>query len=428
MSVVKRKTTTFHERTRKRRRGPTCIDLFSGAGGLAEGFRQAGWSVLAGNDADRHAGETFRINFPEASFFEGSIAHIEPAALLKDADLETGELDCLIGGPPCQSFSYNNHQRSATNARATLFRHYLRIVEALNPKTLVMENVPGMLTIGGGRIVTEIQRELGALGYDVEIRILYAEDFGVPQTRRRIFVVGSRIGPPWEVFPRGTHGPSVKPAVESNAFVHRWEPPRGRAALPFVTVGEAIGDLPRLTNGAGRHERRHSKRAKCAHQEAMRRGAKALYNHVCHDLTPALITRISHVSEGGNWRDIPRRLLTAGMLRAKKTCHTKRYGRLDRSGLASTLLTKCDPHWGAYVHPTQDRTISVREAARLQGFPDRFRFSGCHTHKQYEQVGNAVPVPVARALGRAAKRHLKAHHAKTTTAHASAERSRKRAA
>lgn len=413
--MVKRKTTTFFERTSRRRAGPTCIDLFSGAGGLAEGFRQAGWSVLAGNDADAHAGETFRLNFPEASFFEGSIAHLDPAALLADAGLKPGELDCLIGGPPCQSFSYNNHQRSATNARAQLFRRYLSVVKALNPKTLVMENVPGMLTIGGGRIVNEIEGELGDLGYQVEIRILYAEDFGVPQTRRRVFVVASRVGPPGEMFPIGTHGPATKPDPATNPFVHRWELPSGRQALPLVTVGEAIGDLPKLWSGGGKPERSYSRPVRSAFQATARKGAQTLHNHICHALTPALIERIVHVPEGGNWRDIPRRLLTAGMRRAKKSCHTKRYGRLDRDGLSSTLLTKCDPHWGAYVHPTQNRTISVREAARLQGFPDRFRFAGPFIHSHYTQVGNAVPVPVAKALGKAARHHLKAHaEAKTT--------------
>src|SRR5688500_15663737 len=153
-----------HGRSTSRRRGPTCVDLFAGAGGFAEGFRQAGWSVLAANDIDTHASETFRHNFPEAAFFEGPISQLDPLQLLREAGLKRGQLDCLIGGPPCQSFSYNNHQRSATDHRARLFRKYLAIVEALLPKTIVMENVPGMLTIGNGKIVEEIERQLGRLG------------------------------------------------------------------------------------------------------------------------------------------------------------------------------------------------------------------------------------------------------------------------
>jgi len=380
--------------------GPTCIDLFSGAGGLAEGFRQAGWRVVAGTDIDVAAGATFRRNFPEASFFEGPISKVTAAALMMETALGPGELDCLIGGPPCQSFSYNNHQRSASDERARLFRYYLRIVSTLLPKTLVMENVPGVLTIGDGAIVSAIERKLGKLGYKLAIRILYAEDFGVPQQRRRVFVVASRIGDPTSLFPNGTHGPAPKPSEEANAYVHRWSPPEGVDLPKFATVGEAIGDLPQLWSGRGAFKRRYNKPAETDYQKVARAGTRTLYNHICHSLSEVMLQRIEHVPEGGNWRDIPRRLLPAGMKRARLKDHTKRYGRLRRSKLASTILTKCDPHWGAYVHPTQNRTITVREAARLQGFPDTFVFAGQYLSKQYEQVGNAVPPPLAVAIAR----------------------------
>lgn len=390
----------FYKRSRAVKRGPTCIDLFAGAGGFAEGLRQAGWSVLSGTDIDADAGQTFRLNFPEASFFEGPISEVSPEELLKDSKLRHGELDCLVGGPPCQSFSYNNHQRSASDARAQLFRDYLRIVEALQPKTLMMENVPGMLTIDGGRIIGEIKDALRQLGYESEIRILYAEDYGVPQMRRRAFIIASRIGSPKELFPNGSHGPSLKPVTSS--FIHRWKFPTGKEK-PFVTVWDAIGDLP-LPNGM--ETAKYNKKPKSQFQRSVRSKSQTLYNHVCHNLSGLMLKRILHVPEGGNWTTIPRRLLTPGMRRALKNCHTKRYGRLARRGLASTLLTKCDPHWGAYIHPTQNRTITVREAARLQGFPDCFQFAGASLTKHYMQIGNAVPVPVAKALGLSVKQHV----------------------
>lgn len=396
---------TLHKRTIPIVRGkPTCIDLFSGAGGFVEGLRLAGWSVISANDLDVDAGATFRLNFPEASFFEGPISDLNPAELLRDAGLKRGELDCLVGGPPCQSFSYNNHQRSATNARAQLFRDYLRIVEALNPKTLLMENVPGMLTIDNGRILDEIKSALHELGYKCEIRIIYAEDFGVSQTRRRAFIAASRIGDPKVLFPIGTHGPSAKPAT--NKYIHRWEVPKGTKPVPLVTVWDAIGDLPPLKSGGGTLVSIYGKETKTDFQRSARLHSKILHNHVCHNLSDMMLERIKHVPEGGNWMNIPRELLTAGMKRAELNCHTKRYGRLAKKGLASTLLTKCDPHWGAYIHPTQERTISVREAARLQGFPDKFKFAGDSIGQHYTQIGNAVPVPVAKALGAATKAHL----------------------
>ena len=178
-----------------------------------------------------------------------------------------------------------------------------------------------------------------------------------------------------------------------------------------MTVWQAIGDLPELPNGGGAHElRRDWRRATTVYQRQAQAGAPVIFNHVCHALTEVNLARVVHIPQAGNWRDIPRELLPAGMQRARLKYHTKRYGRLDRDGFASTILTKCDPHWGAYIHPTQDRTrISVREAAPLQGFPDAFRFAGEHISLQYTQVGNAVPVPLARALGLSVRKHLRRH-------------------
>lgn len=384
----------------------TCIDLFAGAGGLAEGFRQAGWQVLAGADVDSHASATFRLNFPEATFYEQSISASLANVLLGDLGIKKRQLGCLIGGPPCQSFSYNNHHRSASDERARLFDHYLQIVSALRPKVLVMENVPGMLTIGGGSVLREIEDRLGVLGYSCAARVLFAEDFGVPQARRRVFVIACAVGEADDLFPGGSHGPCEKPSPKRNGFVHHWSPRADREYPDFVTVWDAISDLPLLQNGGGERDAKYKKEPRTDYQESARRRSKQLRNHMSHSLTDVVMRRIEAVPEGGNWRDIPRRMLPAGMKRACKSDHTKRYGRLLRRDVASTILTKCDPHWGAYVHPTQHRTISVREAARLQGFPDHFEFAGTYLSRQYEQVGNAVPPPMAAAVARKLKRVL----------------------
>ncbi|MER9680372.1 DNA cytosine methyltransferase [Mesorhizobium sp. M0184] len=380
-----------------------CIDLFAGAGGLAVGFRSAGWGVLAGNDIDPAAAQTFRLNFPEASFFEGPVSNLSASNLLDDGGLIPGQLDCLVGGPPCQSFSHNNHHRSAADERARLFEYYLQLVGRLNPRTLVMENVPGILSIDNGRVVEEILGRLGSLGYDAVVARLSAEEFGTPQLRRRVFIVASRLGPASELIPNPTHWSPI---------LVQWGGPKTRpvgATKAPITVWQAISDLPEIKNGGGSHVARRSStaQAKTKFQREARRCSPELYNHICHKLTEVNLSRIAHVPEGGNWRDVPRALLPAGMQRARLQDHTKRYGRLAWGGFASTILTKCDPHWGAYVHPAQDRTISVREAARLQGFPDSFRFAGEHLSKQYSQVGNAVPPPVAQAIATAVLAHVR---------------------
>jgi DNA (cytosine-5)-methyltransferase 1 len=268
-----------------------------------------------------------------------------------------------------------------------------------------MENVPGMLTIGNGTIVKEIKRKLATLGYESCTKILFAEDFGVPQKRRRAFVIATMLG--WEslIFPRGTHGPSPKPSEQANSYIYRWEPRNDKVAQQQVTVWNAISDLPPVKNGGGEEAIPYRRKPRTDFQKEIRRGSQLIHNHRGHQLTPPMIRRIKNVPEGGNWRDIPRQWLPAGMKRARKSDHTKRYGRLARKGLSSTILTKCDPHWGSYVHPLEDRTITVREAARLQTFPDRFRFSDSLS-KQYELVGNAVPPLLARQIARSVMRHI----------------------
>lgn len=356
----------------------SCIDLFAGAGGMSEGFQQAGFDVLAGNDFDRYAGLTFQANHPDAVFIPGPIHDLTPRDFMHAAGLGKGELDCLIGGPPCQGFSVYNHQRGMDDKRSGLFREYLRLVEGLRPATLIMENVTGITSIADGRVVKEIYRQLEHMGYTVDHRILKAEEYGVPQERRRIFFAASRIGP--IVWPTPSHGP------------------QSRCKTPFVTVEDAIGDLPPVEILGGTEVATYGGTvAETAYQRAMRRGSRRLTNHVGPHLAEINRSRLKHIPPGGSWRDIPHRLLPAGMKLARRCDHTKRYGRLHPEGLASTILTKCDLHWGAYIHPSQERTLTVREAARFQSFPDRVFFHGARG-EQFRQVGNAVPPRLGRAM------------------------------
>lgn len=353
------------------------IDLFSGAGGLTEGFHQAGFSPLAATDFDEVAAETFKLNFPEAKFVCRSVAEVSAGDLLGDAGVTRGEVDVLLGGPPCQAFSVYNHQRGFHDERSELFREYLRLVQDIYPKTVVIENVTGMSSLDNGRAVREICSHLNKLGYEVDCRVLRAEEFGVPQERRRLVFLASRVGP--VIWPTQTH-PFAK---------------------DYVNVAAAIGDLPALAMGEGSDDRRDYRVAPASRfQEAMRKSSDGVYNHFAPKLTEINSKRMTFIPQGGSWRDIPTDLLPAGMQKAKRSDHTKRYGRLSPHGLFSTILTKADLHWGAYIHPDQDRTLTVRECARAQSFPDSFRFLGSRVD-QYKQVGNAVPPLLARAVAKA---------------------------
>jgi DNA (cytosine-5)-methyltransferase 1 len=355
----------------------TVIDLFCGAGGLSEGFRQAGYHVLAGNDCFPAAGETYAHTHREATFLDGAIQEYSAKDFLKAARLRPGELDVLVGGPPCQGFSVYNHQRGMHDERSSLYREYLRVVDGLQPNWIVLENVTGMTSAGGGAAVEAIMRGLHSLGYQVRSEVLRAEEYGVPQERRRIVFIGNRLGLPI-AFPRPTHGFGA----------HR-----------FVTVSEAISDLPVLRNGEDNGIQAYRCEPQSPFQNELRDRSNSVTNHGAAKLSKINLDRLRFIPPGGSWRDIPVDLLPEGMKRAKRSDHTKRYGRLSWKGLASTILTKCDPHWGAYFHPEQDRTLTVREAARLQSFPDWFEFKGSRTD-QYVQVGNAVPPLLGRAIAR----------------------------
>ncbi len=354
----------------------SAIDLFCGAGGLSAGLEMAGFSVLIGNDSFDAAGETFARTHAHSQFIPGPIQDVSIGRLMNVSGLKKGDLTVLVGGPPCQAYSVYNHQRGMHDARATLFLEYLRIVDGLRPEWIVMENVAGIYSIGGGEAVKAIKTELQKLGYAVEEKLLKAEEYGVPQERRRVVFIGNRLGKNIS-YPKPSHGKHLK---------------------PFVSIFDAISDLPELMNGEDRGTIPYSAQPRSEFQKYARGDSRSIVNHSAPKLGVANIKRLTHIPQGGSWRDIPHDLLPAGMKRAKRSDHTKRYGRMRWDGLACTILTKCDIHWGAYIHPDQDRAISVREAARLQSFPDWFEFSGSKTD-QYIQVGNAVPPLLGKAIG-----------------------------
>jgi len=383
----------------------TAGDLFAGAGGLSEGFRQAGFNVLFGNDCDPWAARTYQLNHPGSTFFDCKIEDLSAKDIFDRTGLEPGELDLLLGGPPCQGFSINAPKRSPKDPRNDLFRHYVRLVlEGLKPKAIVMENVPGLLSLNGGEALKRIYKAFDAAGYTLAHMILCAAHYGIPQERWRLFFIGTRLKNAAPRFPFPTHRAIVRAnftggrSLTFQGLLSADLPLLGELK-PHVTVHEAISDLPPLKNGEGTEEMDYPGPPESPYQAMLRKGSTKIYNHVAPRLAPINLERLKYIKPGGSWRDIPHRLLPAGQKRARRSDHTRRYGRLAPDGLACTILTKCDPHWGAYFHPDQRRSITVREAARFQSFPDRYRFFGPRV-SQYVQVGNAVPPLLALALAK----------------------------
>lgn len=387
----------------------TTIDLFCGAGGITEGFREAGYGCLYANDCMPEAIETFSRNHPAAWSEPGDIEDVNPAQVRKRLGLKKGELDVLVGGPPCQGFSINAPERFLSDPRNKLFKDYLRFLEEFEPKAFLFENVPGLLSLGDGKVFRQIIREFTEHGYHVSEKILFAAHYGVPQERWRLILLGSRfseIAPP-----EPTHYATGRANFRGGStLTFQLDAADKQRLLPAVTVGEAIGDLPRLEMGEGSEIVGYTAEARSDYARMMRNPEGITFNHFGAKLAKQNIERMKYVKPGGSWRDIPHRLLPKGMQRARKSDHTKRYGRLRNDGLAGTVMTKCDPHWGAVFLPDQERSLTVREAARFQSFPDTYQFLGPRV-SQYEQVGNAVPVLMAKAIALQIRAHLESHEA-----------------
>jgi DNA (cytosine-5)-methyltransferase 1 len=341
------------------------IDLFSGAGGMSLGAEWSGISIRTAIDIDENATATYKANHPRTDVRTCSIAAI------KDIGIERirsrNKQLVVFGGPPCQGFSTSNQRtRTKENPLNWLFKHYVRIVMDVRPDWVLFENVKGILETEGGFFLRSVLGQLERGGYTVSQWLLNAADFGVPQRRWRLFVVGSL---------RGKKISKPAPTVTT-----------------AVTVGEAIYDLPILRNGAETDVRRYRSDPKSEYAKTMRGGLEYCGNHLVTRNDEKILRRYSHIPCGGNWKSIPRKLM--GNYADPGQCHTGIYRRLVRNQ-PSVVIGNFRKNM--LIHPTQNRGLSVREAARLQSFPDSFSFVGSIGFQQ-QQVGNAVPPLMAKAV------------------------------
>lgn len=371
---------------------PTAIDLFSGAGGITLGLSNAGFNVVFCSDVDSACEATHLRNFPNIPFARTEIQTLRGKDVLKAAGLKAGELDLLIGGPPCQGFSIIG-QREIWDPRNGLFHEFLRIAKELKPRCVVIENVTGLATLEKGAVLREIGRAFNDAGYSVECAELLAAQYGVPQMRWRMFFIGWRFDEGKRGgFPLPTHGKAGIGDLVPNRTISP------ELSAGFVTIAQAIGDLPVIEGGETATAYRCAPQSD--YQEAMRAGSKMVANHYAARLSKQNLDRIRFLKPGQDWRDLPHHLLPAGMQRALRKDHTRRYRRMQWNGIARSIITRFrDPKSGEYIHPEQHRTISIREAARIQSFPDWFVFEGGYS-EQYDQVGNAVPPLLARAVAK----------------------------
>lgn len=378
------------------------IDLFCGAGGLSCGLEQSGFEPIFANELDPIFASSYRTNHPNVPVLIGDIKEIDIISHINKLD----NIDMVVGGPPCQGYSIVAPQRKVDDPRNHLFKEFLKVVDYIKPKAIIIENVPGIVSFEKGLIIDQLYEIFDKMGYQVKHRILCAAHYGVPQIRFRTFFIGVLNRKKEIYFPYPTHKARVhQNFTNSKELCFNLGPLQEISLKPHVGIMEAIGDLPKIQDGENNNELNYATDPTTPYQMYAREGCSRLTSHYCAQLSTINKERLKYIPCGGSWRDIPFDLLPKGLQRARRSDHTKRYGRLVPDGLCSTIQTKCDPHWGCFFHPTQDRVISIREAARIQSFPDRIIFKGNMT-QQYKQVGNAVPPLMAKHVGECVKRML----------------------
>ncbi|MEN6374083.1 MAG: DNA cytosine methyltransferase [Smithella sp.] len=338
------------------------IDLFSGAGGMALGAVQAGIKVLHAVEMDRYAAATYKHNHPCSNVIIDDIRNFKnPGISKKDYK------KILFGGPPCQGFSTSNQKtRSIRNPQNWLFVESLRIVKEWQPDWVIFENVKGIVETEKAKFLEMMTTGLNSCGYTTTWWLLNAADYGVPQIRYRLFIIGSLHG----IIPK-------KPSPTTKQY---------------ITVEKAISDLPILTNGFSQHIMTYSGKPKSRYAALLRGNLEKSTNHVVTKNAPYIIERYKYIPPGGNWESIPPELMKNYTDHTR--CHTGIYHRL-RNDKPSIVIGNYRKNM--LIHPTQNRGLSVREAARLQSFPDWYEFKGSIGFQQ-QQVGNAVPPKLAKAV------------------------------
>lgn len=349
------------------------LDLFCGCGGISEGYHLAGFDIVGGIDFNNYATVTFKHNFPKAKVHNIDIATFSNEQI----EEEYSDVDVIVGGPPCQGFSSANRwQKEMEDPRNKLFYEYIRFVQQIHPKIIMIENVRGLLTRDNGYAINRIQEILGAEEYNISYQVLDASDYGVPQNRKRAVIVG------------------VRKDFKDVTFDFK-----SLEKHPKTTVEDAIGELYSFEKSeAG--EKMISTPADTPLRKYLRSDDNTVLDQDIVYPADKVQKRISFVPQGGNWKDVPPELWPNN----RQNRHSSAYKRLDPKTQSCTIDTG-NAH-SNYFHPLYNRIPTIRESARLQSFPDNFEFQGPRGSK-YRQVGNAVPPLMAKAVADAIMKILK---------------------
>ncbi|MBD3253971.1 MAG: DNA (cytosine-5-)-methyltransferase [Candidatus Lokiarchaeota archaeon] len=373
------------------------IDLFAGAGGLSYGFKLAGFNVELAIELENNYCKTYEINHPDSVVLSDNIRNLNPTLTVK-ALLNEIKIKGIIGGPPCMGFSTVGN-RQLDDPRNSLIFEFIKWVKMLKPYFFLMENVNGILSMAGGSIIEEIQEAYKKINYSCVVKKLLAADFGVPQLRERIFFIGLN---------KNLHQDKID-FKGSNCsyfkdFYKKKKDNTSEFNYNYYTVRDAISDILNISpivNYRKRNENitlEYPNPSQNEYQDYLRKKSKKIQDHIAPNHSKKVKERISQISQGENHSSLPEKFKIRGG-------YPNIYGRLDLDNPADTITGNCGcvSAPGRFIHPTQNRAISVREAARFQSFPDHYRFIGSMKEK-YKQIGNAVPPLLAYAIAEKIKK------------------------
>ncbi len=384
------------------------LDLFAGAGGFGLGFSLTNdFKVICSLEVDKWAVDTLKANnHDKQKIIQDDIRHFKTAQqILAACPLKP---DVIIGGPPCQGFSYAGPTKDPKDPRNSLFKNFVQWVDVLQPKVFVMENVRGLLTgknQDGEKVIEIIKAAFKAIDYTVKIWELNAANYGVPQNRERIFIVGNKLGVEITEPPITHYLPTEKKMLNGTA----------KSLKQAISVQKAIGDLPKLKAGEGEEETDFKTKPRSEFQKLSRGNTEKLFNHVTMAHTKRVVERYEQILNGLTLEEIPEELQVRkrnGNGEISDREYSSNYRHLKPEMISYTIPAS---FYSNFVHPKQPRNITSREAARLQSFPDSYVFKGKRTQissnllkqlgkedenflSQYNQIGNAVPPLLAKAV------------------------------
>ena len=345
------------------------IDLFSGVGGLSLGFEQNGFNVIFANEIDENIAFSYKKNFPNTECLTKDIKKLD---LKKEFSRFSNKISVVCGGPPCQGLSQKGKRNWFQDKRNFLFKNFLEVVKIVNPSYVLIENVPNLITAYDGYFLKEIEKIFEDLNYKINAKILHANKFGVPQIRKRAFILARKKDINFEL-------------DETNNTTTSFQ--------------DSVSDLPELKSGEGKEFFDYIKKPHNTYQRKMRKNSKGIWNHLSTNHTALALKRMKFMKIGGMRTDLPKEHHTGSI-------YSGTWSRIIPNTFARTITTRFDtPSSGQFTLPYQDRCLTVREAARVQSFPDNFIFYG-KKNNQMVQVGNAVPPLVSYSIAKLIKKNI----------------------